>query len=83
MASELGQALEIVGRAAAWHGGRVAMVGILPTLRPGDLELAALSDAPRYRALTPVGRLLARPRWPRSARPPRAGGPGRDRPFGP
>jgi len=51
MASELDQALGIVRRAAAWHGGRVAMVGILPTLRPGDLELAALSDAPRYRAL--------------------------------
>ena len=51
MASELDQALGIVHRAAAWHGGRVAMVGILPTLRPEDLELAALSDAPRYRAL--------------------------------
>jgi gamma-glutamyl:cysteine ligase YbdK (ATP-grasp superfamily) len=51
MASELEQALGIVRRAAAWHGGRVAMVGILPTLRPEDLKLAALSDAPRYRAL--------------------------------
>ena len=51
MASELDQALGIVGRAAAWHGGRLAMVGILPTLRPQDLQLAALSDAPRYRAL--------------------------------
>jgi hypothetical protein len=40
-----------VRRAAAWHGGRVVMAGILPTLGPGDLELAALSDAPRYRAL--------------------------------
>jgi Glutamate-cysteine ligase family 2(GCS2) len=51
MASELDQALGIVRRAAAWHGGRVVMVGILPTLRPEDLQLAALSDAPRYRAL--------------------------------
>jgi gamma-glutamyl:cysteine ligase YbdK (ATP-grasp superfamily) len=51
MASELDQALGIVRRAAAWHGGRVVMVGILPTLGPGDLELVALSDAPRYRAL--------------------------------
>jgi gamma-glutamyl:cysteine ligase YbdK (ATP-grasp superfamily) len=50
-ASELDQALGIVRRAAAWHGGRVAMVGILPTLRVGDLRLAALSDAARYRAL--------------------------------
>jgi hypothetical protein len=51
MASELEQALGIVRRAAAWHRGRLVMVGILPTLRPGDLELAALSDAARYRAL--------------------------------
>ena len=51
MASELDQALGIVHRAAAWHGGRVVMVGILPTLAPDDLQLAALSDAPRYRAL--------------------------------
>jgi gamma-glutamyl:cysteine ligase YbdK (ATP-grasp superfamily) len=50
-ASGLDQALDIVRRAAAWHGGRVAMVGILPTLRAGDLQLAALSDAARYRAL--------------------------------
>ena len=47
MASELDQALGIVRRAAAWHGGRVVMVGILPTLEAEDLQLAALSDAPR------------------------------------
>src|SRR5512133_2923970 len=50
-ASELDQALSIVRRAAAWHGGRIVMVGILPTLRAEDLELAAISDAVRYRAL--------------------------------
>ena len=50
-ASELDQALSIVRRAAAWHGGRIVMVGILPTLRVEDLELAAISDAVRYRAL--------------------------------
>jgi hypothetical protein len=50
-ASELEQALAIVRRAAAWHDGRVVMVGILPTLRADDLRLAALSDAARYRAL--------------------------------
>jgi hypothetical protein len=50
-ASELEQALGIVRRAAAWHGGRIVMVGILPTLRAEDLRLAALSDAARYRAL--------------------------------
>jgi hypothetical protein len=51
LGSELEQALGIVRRAAAWHGGRVAMIGVLPTLEPEDLQLAALSDAPRYRAL--------------------------------
>ena len=37
------------GRRLAWRPA--GQVGILPTLRPGDLQLAALSDAPRYRAL--------------------------------
>jgi hypothetical protein len=50
-AAELGEALAVVGRAAARHDGRVAMTGILPTLRPEELRLAALSDALRYRAL--------------------------------
>jgi hypothetical protein len=50
-ASELDQALGIVRRAAAWHGGRIVMAGILPTLRPTDLEHAAISDAARFRAL--------------------------------
>jgi hypothetical protein len=50
-ASELDQALGIVRRAAAWHGGRIAMVGILPTLGAEDLQLAAISDAARYQAL--------------------------------
>jgi hypothetical protein len=60
MASELKQALGIVRRAAAWQGGRPVMVGILPTLRPEDLALAALSDAPRYRALNNGLRRLRR-----------------------
>ena len=51
MASELDQALGLVRRAAARHGGRMVMVGILPTLRAEELRLAALSDAARYRAL--------------------------------
>jgi hypothetical protein len=51
LGSELDQALGLVRRAAAWHEGRVVMVGILPTLRVGDNRLAALSDAARYRAL--------------------------------
>jgi hypothetical protein len=49
--AELEEALAVVRRAAARHGGRVALAGILPTLRPEHLQLAALSDAPRFRAL--------------------------------
>jgi gamma-glutamyl:cysteine ligase YbdK (ATP-grasp superfamily) len=48
---ELAEALAVMGRIAAVHGGRVVMTGILPTLRPEDLQLAALSDARRFRAL--------------------------------
>jgi hypothetical protein len=48
---ELEGALEAVRAAARAHGGRVAMVGILPTLRDQDLHRGAITDAPRYRAL--------------------------------
>jgi hypothetical protein len=37
------------------------MVGVLPTLAPDDLQLAALSDAPRYRALNHGLRRLRQP----------------------
>jgi hypothetical protein len=40
-----------VRRAAEAYGGRVAMVGILPTLRAGDLHRGAITDSARYRAL--------------------------------
>src|SRR5204863_172465 len=33
------------------HGGRVAMIGILPTLRPEDLRRSVITDSHRYRAL--------------------------------
>jgi gamma-glutamyl:cysteine ligase YbdK (ATP-grasp superfamily) len=36
---ELAEALAVVWRAAARHGGRVVMTGILPTLRPEELRL--------------------------------------------
>jgi gamma-glutamyl:cysteine ligase YbdK (ATP-grasp superfamily) len=49
--AELATALNLVRRAAAGHGGQVAMIGILPTLRPEDLRVSALTDARRYRAL--------------------------------
>ena len=48
---ELRSVLEQVERVAAGCGGRVAMIGILPSLRPGDLRRESLTDSPRYRAL--------------------------------
>ena len=60
MAGELDQALGLVRRAAAGRGGRIAMVGILPTLRAEELQLAALSDAARFRALNNGIRRLRR-----------------------
>ena len=48
---ELEGAVESVRATAAAHHGRVAMVGILPTLREQDLHRGAITDAPRYRAL--------------------------------
>jgi len=48
---ELDEVLRVVGRAAAAYGGRLAMIGILPTLHPDDLGRGALSDRSRYRAI--------------------------------
>jgi gamma-glutamyl:cysteine ligase YbdK (ATP-grasp superfamily) len=52
LAEELGDALSEVKRAADAFGGRVAVIGILPTLRADDLGSAAMTDSPRYRALS-------------------------------
>ena len=44
--------LEEMQRAARGHGGRIAMIGILPTLETRDLEGAeAMTESLRYRAL--------------------------------
>ena len=48
---EMHGALERVRLAARAHGGRVAMIGILPTLREEDLHRSAITDSHRYRAL--------------------------------
>jgi hypothetical protein len=48
---ELADALRITRQAAEPLGARVALIGILPTLEPGDLQPQVLSDAHRYRAL--------------------------------
>lgn len=52
MRSQLEQAIARLGSAARENQARVAVVGILPTLRLTDLGLHAMSDRPRYFALS-------------------------------
>jgi gamma-glutamyl:cysteine ligase YbdK (ATP-grasp superfamily) len=49
---EIDDALTEVRRAASAHGGRIAVIGILPTLRSDDLQSTAMTDHPRYRILS-------------------------------
>ncbi len=49
---EMRDALEVVDRAARAHGGRVVPIGILPTLTEDDLQSEAMTDTPRFRALS-------------------------------
>lgn len=49
---EIESACRELSRAAALHGGRIAMIGILPTLSEDDLQADAMTDAVRYRALS-------------------------------
>jgi hypothetical protein len=51
LGEELRQLLARVGEVARAHGGRPALVGILPTLRRADLHPGVVSDLARYRAL--------------------------------
>jgi hypothetical protein len=51
LGEELRLLLGRVADAARGHGGRPALVGILPTLRRADLGARAITDLPRYRAL--------------------------------
>lgn len=52
MRAEFKSALAEVGRAAATQGARVAVMGILPTLREADLGSNSLTSMPRYRAMS-------------------------------
>jgi hypothetical protein len=52
LSRELEDALAGIGQAAARYGGRVAIIGILPTLRIEDLQASSMTDVPRYRALS-------------------------------
>jgi hypothetical protein len=58
IADDLRGRLDRLSAAAAVHGARPVMVGILPTLTPADLGPDALSDSPRFRALSTALRRL-------------------------
>jgi hypothetical protein len=51
LAAEFGELLDRVGDAARAHRGRVALIGILPTLSQAHLDLGMVTDTARYRAL--------------------------------
>ena len=51
LGGELNLLLDRVAHAASGYTGRVALIGILPTLRRADLGPEMMTDAPRYRAL--------------------------------
>ncbi|HEX5188977.1 MAG TPA: glutamate--cysteine ligase [Streptosporangiaceae bacterium] len=52
LGKELAALLELVADTAAAHGGRPAVIGILPTVGPSDLGQAAITEVARYRALS-------------------------------
>ena len=51
LGGELNVLLDRVADAAKDHGGRLALIGILPTLNQADLGPGMVTDVPRYRAL--------------------------------
>ena len=50
--TETNQALDQLTAAASQHQARIVPIGILPTLREQDLSASAMTDQPRYRALS-------------------------------
>ena len=51
LAGELGALLDRVGAAARVHRGRIALIGVLPTLSQAHLGASAVTGGARYRAL--------------------------------
>lgn len=49
---EMQQKLSAISQLAKKHNGRIIPIGILPTLSPSDFGLHAMTDTPRYHALT-------------------------------
>ena len=66
LGGELSLLVDRVADAAGDHGGRVALIGILPTLSPADLGPAMMTDVPR---LTPAGACWSAARPSRSPTP--------------
>jgi hypothetical protein len=60
LGDELDLLLDQVGGAARAQGGRLVLIGILPTLGRADLHHGAMTDAARYRALSHGLRRLRR-----------------------
>src|SRR6266487_2979538 len=52
LGGELNVLLDRVADAAKDHAGRLALIGILPTLSQADLGPGLMTDVPRYRALS-------------------------------
>ena len=51
LAGELSQLLARAAGAAQAHQGRIALIGVLPTLSRAHLDVSVITDAARYRAL--------------------------------
>lgn len=58
--AEMRRALADLDRVCAGYRARVAAIGILPTLEPANLDPGAMTDLPRYRALSAGIRRLRR-----------------------
>jgi len=52
LAAELDSALAVIDGVARRHGGRLALIGILPTLEENDVQSSAMTSTPRFRALS-------------------------------
>jgi hypothetical protein len=63
LGGELNVLLDHVAGAAQDHAGRLALIGILPTLSQADLGPGVMTDAPRYRALNSGLRRLRQDRF--------------------
>lgn len=60
LGKQLEECLTRLRAIAAAQGARIALIGILPTLAPADLQSSAMTDLPRFRALSAGIRRLRR-----------------------